>query len=70
MKSIIELKKGKIIKIECPVACACRLRAMGFCEGDEIENETDCDPIIIRSGQSRIAVCRSLAKYIIVEEEK
>lgn len=68
MKNINQVKKGHILKITCPIDCACRLRSMGMCEGDYAEITNDCNPVIIKCGGTSIAICKSLADHIIIDE--
>ena len=69
MKNILDVKEGQVLKIECPIDCACRLRDMGICEGEFIENLGQCDPVLIKCGNTTIAVCKTLAEYIIIDDE-
>ena len=59
-------EKAVVYCVDAPESCACRLRAMGLCEGASICILHTHDPAIVKCDETRMAICRSLMKHITV----
>lgn len=70
--SLETLPRGEsavILSIQAPTDFACRLRAMGLCEGASVSILHDQNPVIVKCDQTCMAICRSLLPHISVSRE-
>jgi Fe2+ transport system protein FeoA len=55
-----------VLTITAPPECACRLRALGLCEGASVCILHNQNPVIVRCDQTCMAICRSLMSHIAI----
>lgn len=64
----MEIEAGQKCRIlEIGNKCS-RIREMGLNEGDVVEKMVDNDGVIVKTGETTLALCRRISEKIIVEK--